>query len=216
MIDQENSPAPDDAGTQAADAANKPAAPAADSEPATDKWKVKYERVDGLLREAQAERKNFEAQIAELKRTQEEGIAAAKAEAEAKDAEIAALRRQADRRDFEDNVISGVAPDQLHLARELLTGKSFQDLDISESDAAEKATAKLKQIAPNLFASAPIKRDNATPAAPDLVGMGWREINASPEHRAYVKDRPHLTRQLMTGVIKTMEPPEKGAVRSKR
>lgn len=182
-------------------------APADSGKPDTDsgdadRWRQKYERADGHLREKIAALKGQGEKIASLEQ-ELKAVSAAKAEVEAIALNVDELQKQLQERDFQDAVLTGVAPGKLEVARIMIRGLGF---DHSADNAAQVAADKLRQVAPDLFASAPVRSADTEDSAirEGLKGKTWATLSA--EQRSYVVTRPDLTLQLNRGAITQPHP----------
>lgn len=178
------------------------AAPADNSE--LDRWRQKYERADKHLNEKIEALKAQGEQIAALEQKLEESNAA-KAEAEAQARKVEELQKQLAERDFQDDVLTGVAPGKLEQARIMIRGLG---IDPTSENAAQLAAEQLRKVSPELYASAPVRSANSEDAAmrEGLKGKTWGTLSA--DQRRYVVSHPELTMQLNAGAITHPHPPK--------
>jgi len=171
-----------------------------------DRWRAKYERADRHLQEKVEALKEQASKIAELEQKLSEATTA-KAEAEATaEKKLEELQKQIQLRDFQRDVLKGVAQGKVEQAEIMLRGLG---VDPSTEDAVSVAVEQLRKVAPELYASAPVKSAGAedNTMRQSLVGTTWGTLSA--EQRRYVKTRPEFIAQLNRGVITHTEETDK-------
>jgi hypothetical protein len=187
-------------------AAPAPVEPSArqEEQPADDKWRAKYERADRHLNDKIEALKAAAAEKAELEQKLE-AMSAAKAEAEANARKVEELQKQLHERDFQDRVLTGVAPGKIEAARVMLRGLG---IDPTADNAAELAAEQIRKISPDIYASAPVRSANTDDNAmlDGLKGKTWHTLSA--DERKFVVRHPRLTKQLNDGRITHPHPPK--------